>query len=230
MKNLLHVIAAVALLGCANPGVKTLEEAKQAVRRSQFDRLELEFSEMKIFPGNTVCGNFSGTDEWGRGSKGRRFIVRDGRANTRPSNEDWQVYCNGDPAAGLMTAFGIGPVDDSNAPLRKIHRDLAALDRALQAYEADNYGLPSEKQGLEALVSLSAIPPRPLRYREGGYLEALPTDPWNRPYLYEPSPFGGVKGSYVIRTLGADGVEGGRGEDADIGNRHLQYLDHIGNL
>ena len=38
-------------------------------------------------------------------------------------------------------------------------------------------------------------------------------DPWSRPYQYR---FPGQNGEYDLFTLGADGQEGGEGEDRDI--------------
>lgn len=42
-------------------------------------------------------------------------------------------------------------------------------------------------------------------------------DPWNNPYLYEPEGIVNV-GSYDLISLGADGQEGGEGDNADIYN------------
>ena len=44
--------------------------------------------------------------------------------------------------------------------------------------------------------------------------QAVPADPWGRPYLYEPSATGGKP---RIFSLGADDAPGGEGENADIG-------------
>ena len=51
-------------------------------------------------------------------------------------------------------------------------------------------------------------------WRDGGYLERVPVDPWDGPYLYATDGR-----SYVLRSLGADGKEGGDGYDADIDSR-----------
>lgn len=42
--------------------------------------------------------------------------------------------------------------------------------------------------------------------------EAVPVDPWGRPFAYVPSR----DGSYEVVSLGGDGRLGGRGLDADI--------------
>ena len=52
--------------------------------------------------------------------------------------------------------------------------------------------------------------------REGGYVRRLPEDPWGQPYQYRrPSTHGG---QFDVFSLGADGREGGEGNDADLGN------------
>lgn len=43
----------------------------------------------------------------------------------------------------------------------------------------------------------------------------IPPDPWGRPYLYEP-PGGEHPETFVVGSLGGDGVPGGEGQDADV--------------
>ena len=47
----------------------------------------------------------------------------------------------------------------------------------------------------------------------------MPKDPWGNSYLYL-NP--GNRGEIDVYTLGADGVEGGEGSNADIGNWDLE--------
>ena len=47
------------------------------------------------------------------------------------------------------------------------------------------------------------------------YLDKLPNDPWGKAYQYA-NP--GVKGEIDVYSLGADGVVGGEGKNADIGS------------
>ncbi len=56
----------------------------------------------------------------------------------------------------------------------------------------------------------------PFLYPQGGYISAIPKDPWGREYIYEYPSRRTQK--YDLYTLGADGIEGGSGEDADVGN------------
>lgn len=91
------------------------------------------------------------------------------------------------------------------------------FETALKFYKLDNGYFPSTEQGLQALVEKPGTGRIPRNYREGGYLEkrAIPLDPWRNPYVYV-SP--GIHGDFDIISLGADGREGGEGENADINN------------
>ena len=94
----------------------------------------------------------------------------------------------------------------------KAKQDVQALVTALNLYKLDNYNYPSTDQGLQALVTRPATAPN---WREGGYLDQLPTDPWGQPYQYL-NP--GTHASIDVYSLGADGSVGGEGMAADIGN------------
>jgi general secretion pathway protein G len=101
------------------------------------------------------------------------------------------------------------------ARVQKAQADFKAIETALKIYRLDNYVYPTTEQGLEALVEPSTLDPEPRNFREGGYLEELPIDPWGRPYLYL-SP--GEHREVDIYSLGADGLSGGEGQNADVGN------------
>ena len=91
--------------------------------------------------------------------------------------------------------------------------DLRAIAGALEIYRLDNRTYPSTAQGLEALVSRPSIPPEPVNWASGGYLSAMPQDPWGGAYVYR-SP--GQVGAFDLISLGADGRPGGDGVNADI--------------
>jgi general secretion pathway protein G len=87
------------------------------------------------------------------------------------------------------------------------------LGGVLDLYRLEIGRYPTEQEGLESLVER---PPQ-LDAWKGPYIknrESL-TDPWGRPYGYR-SP--GEHGEYDLYTLGADGKEGGEGEDQDVAN------------
>jgi general secretion pathway protein G len=107
----------------------------------------------------------------------------------------------------------IGRLDE--ARIARVQADMHVIKEALKLYKMDNYNYPTTEQGLEALVEPSTLNPEPRNFKKGGYLEQLPMDPWERPYLYL-SP--GEHGEVDIYSLGADGVAGGEEQNADIGN------------
>jgi general secretion pathway protein G len=93
----------------------------------------------------------------------------------------------------------------------KAEADISALKTALDRYYLDNGSYPTTDQGLQALVSAPTTGRTPANYEEGGYIERVPPDPWGNPYLYQSDG-----DSYVLKSFGADGVEGGTGKNADI--------------
>ena len=102
-----------------------------------------------------------------------------------------------------------------DARIQKVYADYKAIETALKIYRLDNYVYPNTEQSLDALVEASTLDPEPRNFKTGGYLSDIPRDPWGRPYLYL-SP--GENGEIDIYSLGADGVSGGEGQNADIGN------------
>ena len=118
---------------------------------------------------------------------------------------------------GLLTSVVAPNVLDraDEARIQKVQADFKAIGTALKLYRLDNYVYPSSEQGLEALVEASTLDPEPRNFKQGSYLPEVPIDPWGRPYLYL-SP--GENGEFDIYSLGADGLSGGEGQNADIGN------------
>lgn len=102
-----------------------------------------------------------------------------------------------------------------DARIQKVEADFKAIETALKIYRLDNYVYPSTEQGLVALVEASTLEPEPRNFKTGGYLSEVPLDPWGREYLYlSPGEYGEID----IYSLGADGLPGGDGQSADIGN------------
>jgi general secretion pathway protein G len=93
--------------------------------------------------------------------------------------------------------------------------DIATLMQALKLYKLDNQRYPTTEQGLQALIQKPTTGPAANGWKEGGYVEKLPKDPWNNNYQYL-SP--GLHGEIDVFSLGADGQPGGAGEDADVGS------------
>lgn len=105
------------------------------------------------------------------------------------------------------------------ARVGKVKADLNAIGSALELYRLDNFNYPTTDQGLEALVKKPSTEPVPKNWKEGGYLDKAPIDPWGNPYQYV-SP--GEHGEYDIYSWGADGRSGGEGFNQDIGNWQVE--------
>ncbi len=94
-------------------------------------------------------------------------------------------------------------------------QDIASLGQALKLYRLDNHVYPTTDQGLQALVTKPTTNPIPPNWKNGGYLDRLPKDPWDNDYRYL-NP--GVRSEVDVFSLGADREPGGEGTAADIGN------------
>ena len=115
---------------------------------------------------------------------------------------------------GLLTTIvviNVMPAQDK-AMIQKAKTDVALLEQAVERYRLDNLAYPEE---ITVLIAPPAGLARPERYARGGYVKRLPEDPWGQAYQYA-SP--GRHGPFDVYSMGADGREGGEGEDADIGN------------
>ena len=85
------------------------------------------------------------------------------------------------------------------------------FEQALELYKLDVGRFPRESDGLDALVR----EPSGAKGWNGPYLkkDGVPEDPWGNAYEYR------VSGSNIeIVSLGADGRQGGAGEDGDVSN------------
>ncbi len=90
---------------------------------------------------------------------------------------------------------------------------LKILHSAVLAFQLDTGRLPSEEEGLIAMVE---NPSDVSNWADGGYLSGayVPKDNWGRDFIYEVDPGGGVP--FVVISYGADGKEGGDGANADL--------------
>ena len=89
---------------------------------------------------------------------------------------------------------------------------MALFETALDTYRLDVGKYPSTEQGLQALRTK----PTDGEKWDGPYLsKAVPKDPWGHPYVYRRADNGEVE----MISLGANGTEGGEGEDKDISSR-----------
>lgn len=84
--------------------------------------------------------------------------------------------------------------------------EIATLVEAIEAFSTITGRYPTNEEGLQSLLTPTESLSQPL-------LKQDPIDPWGNPYQYN-SP--GERDAYEVVSLGADGREGGVGEDVDI--------------
>lgn len=111
--------------------------------------------------------------------------------------------------AGLVGPQVIKHLGESKTKTAKLQ--IEELTSALDMYRLDVGRYPNTEEGLGALVEQ----PTSAKYWNGPYLrkKKMPADPWNNPYHYVVP---GQHGKFDIFSLGADGAEGGEGEDQDV--------------
>lgn len=96
----------------------------------------------------------------------------------------------------------------SSTDCRKDRMDLITLEAACVRYAGLHAG--AKPASLDELVIADSSGLTILRGSQ------LPLDPWERPYRYEPP---GAEFAFErIWTFGRDGLPGGDGDDADVGN------------
>jgi general secretion pathway protein G len=90
---------------------------------------------------------------------------------------------------------------------------ISRLGAGLDLYRLEMGSYPSTDQGLEALIAQ----PSDAERWNGPYIDKADAlmDPWRNPYQYR---FPGEQAEYDLYSLGADGQEGGDGENADLVN------------
>jgi general secretion pathway protein G len=101
-----------------------------------------------------------------------------------------------------VVVINVAPATDK-AATTKVEADIATLEQGIEMYRLNNMRYPGGGEGLQALVA-------------GGFVKRMPNDPWGNAYRYRAPGQDGRP--FDIWSTGADGQEGGEGEDADIGN------------
>ena len=111
--------------------------------------------------------------------------------------------------AAAITPQIMGRLDKSKVKAARLQLD--TLSASVEMFKLDTGRYPTTDEGL--IVLLTA--PEGLSNWDGPYVRSAGsiTDPWNRIYAYKLT-----EGSrrFEIRSLGADGTEGGEGFDQDL--------------
>jgi general secretion pathway protein G len=89
---------------------------------------------------------------------------------------------------------------------------ISEFESVLDQFRLDVGRYPSNEEGLQAL----RVRPGNISNWDGPYLRKdVPLDPWDKPYVYR---FPGMHGDFDLLSMGADGQEGGDGDNTDIVN------------
>ncbi len=111
--------------------------------------------------------------------------------------------------AGLVGPQVMNQLGGAKSKTAKVQ--IEELSAALDMYSMEVGKYPTTEQGLQALIEK----PDDAKRWNGPYLRKnkIPQDPWATDYQYV-SP--GQKGKFDLYSYGADGKEGGEGEDQDL--------------
>ena len=116
---------------------------------------------------------------------------------------------------GLLAAL-VGPRVFSHlgtSKVKAVSAQIEMIGSALDAYRLDFGRYPTTEQGLVSLWQRPERADQAAKW-QGPYLKKrVDKDAWGGDWVYK-SP--GDHGEYDLSSLGADGREGGSGEDADI--------------
>ena len=114
-------------------------------------------------------------------------------------------------AATIVPQF-IGTTHDAKLSAAKAH--ISELGAALERLNLHLDRYPTTDEGLKLLVE---APPGDDKKWRGPYVDQVRSDPWGHPYQYR-SPGVHHAHSFDLWSRGADGADGGEGQNADIGN------------
>jgi len=107
----------------------------------------------------------------------------------------------------IISSFTRGKVNATKIQIQKVGSDL-------DQYKFDCNRYPTTAQGLKALVSAPGDAPLCPNYNPDGYnggKKKTPVDAWGSEFVYTSDG-----SNYVLKSLGADAMEGGDGENEDL--------------
>lgn len=119
---------------------------------------------------------------------------------------------------GLLAALvlpRLGGIVGKNK-VRATQVQIEMLAGAIERFNLDVGRYPTQAEGFESLITRPQdVAPE---VWDGPYTEKnyIPKDGWGRDFVYVFDE----SGRFIVRSWGADGVQGGEGENADLDNRN----------
>ena len=209
VKRLPLFLTVILLPACAS----LQSDYEDRLLRTLPNQREVTFGDQVIYPGKVMCGAYTTLSSNGFSKVTRRFVVGPDFVLGQPTDIEKKVYCSRDPVSAFRELTGISVVEGDFTAMSKISRDLATIDGAILVYYNTNATLPRK---LNELLT-----------GEYGANEGDLIDPWARPYHYESGLAGRTTPQFTLETLGADGVRGGTGADADVSYDQAGLLRHV---
>lgn len=112
--------------------------------------------------------------------------------------------------AALIVPNVMGRGEKAKVDTSKI--TLSSIASALDQYKLDNNRYPNTQEGLDALINQ---PASAKNWMQGGYVKGgFPKDSWDNDLQYVAPGSNGL--AFDLYSFGADGKEGGEGNDADL--------------
>ncbi|MEO5667544.1 MAG: type II secretion system major pseudopilin GspG [Bdellovibrionota bacterium] len=111
----------------------------------------------------------------------------------------------------IFSGFAKGQVNAAKLSIKRVEGDL-------DYFRLDCNFYPYSEQGLAALAAQPTSGRACPSYNPAGYMggkKTVPKDPWGKEFLYTCED--GL--NYEIKSLGADGLEGGEGDNKDISSK-----------
>jgi general secretion pathway protein G len=120
---------------------------------------------------------------------------------------------------GSMAGILVVKVSDSlkKSRVQQAKILISEVGKALDQFNTDCGFYPTSDQGLQALVTTPVGGKTCSNWGPEAYLKKLPKDPWRNDLVYTCTD----GQHYILRSLGADGKEGGEGFNADISSEDL---------
>jgi general secretion pathway protein G len=91
------------------------------------------------------------------------------------------------------------------AKIQRTEQDINNIYSALKLYEARNYQMPDQSQGIQALITMPTTGTKPANWTK--LMDSMPVDPWNTPYQYR-NPGKRDPSGVDVFSFGADRKEG----------------------
>ena len=122
---------------------------------------------------------------------------------------------------GILAGLVVPRITEKPEEARRVKAELQMqeISSALKEFKIDNGFYPSTEQGLQALVEKPAVGQTPRNYPRNGYMDKIPKDPWGNEYVYICP---GEHNDFDIVSYGADGEEGGEGNNRDVKSWELE--------